>query len=171
MRSILWSVTLAALLAGCTTKEQSKLLEHYEAKKNYHKQLLKTEKVQLYDGNLTKVMLTATYLNAQTPSNENNESERFIVGLYVDDDLQEQEAFDFNLTLNGHAPTSIVPLKKRDPRLEEISFVADWSQFFLITFPHTDATRFDLLFESEQYGKGVLHFAKKAKYTFTKKAF
>ena len=171
MRIVLWSVILAALLAGCsTTNEERVLLQRYEKKKHYHKKLLKTEKVQLYEGDLTKVMLTATYLNTSPVKEDAREDERFVVGLYVDDETEASRAFDFNLTLNGREPKSITPLKQGDRHLKEISFVTEWNRFFLVTFPYVEEERFDLLFESEKYGKGRLNFAKKAKYTFTKKA-
>jgi len=171
MRAILTSITLAALLSGCTNKGQTELLTHYEKNKHYHKELLKTEKVQLYENNLTKVALTATYLDSSYADQNSTNDERFIIGLYVDDEIERNNAFDFNLTLNGMEPKSIVPLKHTDKRLKDISFVSDWSNYFLVTFPHVSAKRFKLVFESDTYGKGVLDFAKRAKYTFTKKAF
>jgi len=172
MRTIVTGMILAALLTGCTNKEQTELLSKYEKNRHYHKQLLKTEKVQLYDGNLTKVALTATYLNDNTATDNNqSEDERFIVGLYVDDEIEEMHAFDFNLTLNGEEPKQIMPVPYDDAQLKDISFVSDWSRFYLVRFPHVDAKRLKLVFESATYGKGELDFAKRAKYTFTKRAF
>jgi len=192
-----WSILAAALLlVGCTPpKEAAHLQQTFEKRKSYHKRLMKTEKVQLYEGNFTKVTLTATYLNRQGRAKEgeedsflnyinplelfekrdkkvNREDEKFIIGLYVDDDgIEEGETFNFDLTLNGKPPKSITPLAHSDPRLKDISFVADWSQFYLIKFPHVNAERFNIVFESAKYGKGTLNFAKKAKFFYTKKAF
>jgi hypothetical protein len=169
MHTNLWSLTLIFFLSACTTKDETKLREHFEQRKHYHKQLMKTEKVQLYEGNLTKVLLTATYLN-ESGTPKDKQEERFIIGLYVDDE-QLPRMYDFNLTLEGHQPTEVTLLKPSDVRLKNISFVSDWNQFYLMTFPHIKQDRFSLVFESAQYGKGRLEFAKKAKYTFTKKAF
>jgi len=195
MRLALLGIAALFLFSGCASKERVKLMQTYEKKKQYRKRLIKTEKVQLYEGNLTKVTLTATYLNKNTRAKEgeedtflnyvnpfeifedkkkhvSKEDERFIVGIYVDDEgMGESELYDFNLTLNDKPPKKIVPITHDDPRLKNISFIADWSQFFFITFPHMESDRLTMAFESKQYGKGILHFAKKAKYVYTKKAF
>jgi len=195
MRTILLGMAAIALLAGCTSKEEQKLMNSFEKQKNYHKRLIKTEKVQLYEGDFTKVTLTATYLNRNSRAKEGEEDsfinyinpfeifedrekripkkdEKFIVGIYIDDEgIGENEVYDFNLTLNGKEPKIIKPLSKSDPRLKDISFVSDWSQFFYVVFPHVKAERFNLIFYSKKYGKGVLNFAKKAKFVYTKKAF
>jgi len=195
MRRILLGMTAVVLFGGCTSPERVKLLKTYEKEKTYHKRLIKTEKVQLYEGDLTKVTLTATYLNRNSRAKEGEkdsfinymnpfeifedrekrtpkEDERFIVGIYVDDEGMESEPlYDFDLMLNKKAPKNIQPLSHNDPRLKDISFIAEWSQFFLVTFPHINSDRLTMEFESKQYGKGVLHFAKKAKYVYTKKAF
>ena len=172
MRDIILTLSVMALLAGCTSKEEQALMEAYDAKKSYHQQLQKTEKTQLYDGNSTKALLTATYLNEQNSDKEYKPDEVFVVGIYIDD--IEEESFDqewYSLTLNGSAPKSIQELAADDPLLKNISFISEWNYFYIITFPHTSSKSFKLVFESELYGKGKLHFAKVAKYVLTKEAF
>jgi hypothetical protein len=172
MRTIVWTTVVSALLlAGCTRSGEAELLSHYEKNKRYHRHLLKTEKVQLYDGNLTKVALTATYLDGPSQEHNRSKEERFIVGLYIDDTLPEDTPYDFNLTLEGISPNRVERLAAWDKRLKEISFVSDWTNFFLVSFPHMQKNRFRLIFESGIYGRGELLFTKKAKYTFTKRAF
>jgi len=160
------------LLAGCASKEEKALIKVYETKKSYHQQLQKTEKIQLYDGNNTKALLTATYLNEHHIDKEYKPDEVFVVGIYIED--MEEAPFGregYRLTLNGAAPKSIQKLAADDPLLKHISFVSEWSYFYLITFPHTTSKSFKLIFESELYGKGKLHFAKVAKYVLTKEIF
>ncbi len=171
MRMIGWTVAAALLLGGCTGKEHDALLTHYEKNKHYHKQLIKTEKVQLYEGDLTRVALTATYLNTYTPDKNVTEDERFIIGLYIDEESSDVSGYEFNLTLNGQPPLRIVPLKKEEVRFKELSFVSEWAHFFLVDFPHQNDKRLTMLFESEAYGKGTLYFAKVPKYLISKKAF
>jgi len=172
MRNIILTLSTIALLVGCTSKEEQALMQAFETNKSYHKQLLKTEKTQLYDGNITKVMLTATYMNEQNADKEYKPDEVFVVGIY----LEESEGVSFedegySLTLNGNAPKSISILEEGDPLLKNISFVSEWNYFYLMTFPHVSSKSFKLIFESELYGKGELHFAKVAKYVLTKEAF
>ena len=172
MRNTILILSAIAFLAGCTSKEEKVLMKAYEKKKSYHQQLQKTEKTQLYDGNITKALLTATYLNEQNIDKEYKSDEVFIVGIYIEE--SEEESFDqtgYSLTLNGSAPKSIKILEADDPQLKHISFVSEWNYFYLVTFPHTPSKSFKLIFESELYGKGELHFAKVAKYVLTKEAF
>lgn len=162
------------LLAGCSSKDEKALLQVYNKEKVYHKKLLHTEKAQLYDGNETKVLLTATYLYTQTnlPKDEDKRDEVFIVGLYMEDEeVAHFTAEDFNLTLNGKTPKSVKILRKSDKHLKNIPFITDWGEYFEVVFPHTFSAKFDLVFDSETYGVKKLHFAKKAKYVFTKEAF
>jgi len=77
---------------GCTSKEQQALMETYEKEKNYHMQLQKTEKTQLYDGQVTKAMLTATYLFEQSVDKNDTRDEVFIVGIYIEEN--EEDEFD-----------------------------------------------------------------------------
>lgn len=161
-----------AILLGCTSKQEKDLIEGYSQKVTYHKQLQKTEKTQLYQDNVTKVMLTATYL--YTPNFENNDTrdEVFIVGLYMEDKAYGQLSSGGNtLTLNGKTAKEIKALRLDDERLKELSFVTPWSNYYLVTFPHESNKKITLVFESKWYGKGELRFAKVAKYVLTKEAF
>jgi len=172
MYKILTTVITLALLAGCTSKEEKALMQAYEKKKSYHQQLQKTEKIQLYNGLITKAVLTATYLNEQNIDKNNKSDEVFVVGVYIEE--SEEESFDqeeYSLTLNGNAPKSIKELEADDPLLKHISFVSEWNYFYLVTFSHVSSKSFKLIFKSELYGKGELRFAKVAKYVLTKKAF
>ncbi len=195
MYKVITGITAAALLlAGCASKEHAALMKSYEQEKSYHKRLMKTEKAQLYENNRTKVTLTATYLNRNSRAKEGEEDtflnyvnpfeifedkakrepkedEKFIVGIYVDDDADSMGIKDFNLTLNASAPQKILSIPHNDPRLKEISFVSDWSQFYYVVFPHINAEGLHLVLKTKRYGKATLYFTKKAKYVYTHKAF
>lgn len=160
------------MFIGCSSKEQDHLSKVFEKEKQYHETLLKTEKVQLYDGQVTKAVMTATYLFTPTEDLNDSRDEKFIVGIYIEDEEESHlDAAGYSLTLDGVEPKSVVALKKDDPRLKDVSFKADWSEFYLITFPHTSKKSFYLIFESDLYGTGKLYFAKVAKYVLTKNPF
>lgn len=172
MHNIILTLSMMVFLAGCTSKEEKTLMKAYETKKSYHQQLQKTEKIQLYEGENTKALLTATYLNAHNIDKESKPDEVFVVGIYIEE--REEESFDpegYSLTLNGTAPKSVERLAADDPLLKHISFVSEWNSFYRITFPHTASKSFTLIFKSDNYGKGDLHFAKVAKYVLTKEIF
>ena len=165
-------LTATALLLGCTSKEESQLLQDYAAHATYHERLQKTEKVQLYEGNVTKAMLRATYLYTQTYEKHDTRDEVFIVGVYLEDEaLQTLQEGEYTLTLNGSNAKEALKLDKNDERLKELSFVMDWGSYYLVTFPHVEGKDFKLTFKSAAYGEGSLHFAKVAKYVLSKEAF
>lgn len=160
------------LLLGCTSKQETDLIQAYDKKVTYHKQLQKTEKIQLYDGNVTKAMLTATYMNTRNFEKNDTRDEEFIVGFHLEDEASSRmETGAYSLTLNGHTAKKAVELNLEDERLKEISFVTQWGSYYLVTFPHVQSNQFTLVFKSEAYGEGMLHFAKVAKYVLTKQAF
>jgi len=172
MNKIWVAVTISVLLTACTSKEQKALIQTYEKEKSYHKKLQKTEKTQLYEGQFTKAMLTATYLNGQSIDKHDKHDESFIIGVYIEE--SDAPAFNeegYTLLLNGHPPKNIKPLENDDALLKDISFVSEWSKFYKVTFPHISGKSFKLVFKSDLYGKGELHFAKVAKYVLNKKAY
>ena len=161
-----------ALLLGCTSKQEADLMQAYNKKVNYHKQLQKTEKTQLYQDNVTKAMLTATYLYTPNFENSDTRDEVFIVGLYLEDKASGKINGEGNtLTLNGKKAKEIKSLSLDDERLKDLPFVTPWSSYYLVTFPHESNKKITLVFNSDLYGKGKLHFAKVAKYVLTKEAF
>ena len=171
MRNLIWMIGIVALLLGCTSKEQKELMKSFEKEKTYHQNLQKTEKTQLYDGEVTKAMLTATYLFTKTKDKNDTRDEKFIVGVYVEEgEVRPFLNEGYSLTLNDNAPKSIVRLNEGNTLLKSISFASEWSQFYLITFPHVKSTSFKLIFKSSIYGKGELNFAKVSKYVLTGEA-
>lgn len=167
------SLIAMVLLIGCTSKKEKDLMQVYTEKANYHKKLQKTEKIQLYNKNgVTQVMLTATYLFTQSFKKKDTRDEVFIVGLHLEDESYNTfNTAKYKLTLNGKTPKEVKLLGLNDERLKDISFVTEAGSYYLVTFPHEERKDFKLLFESKSYGKGELHFAKRAKYVVTKEAF
>lgn len=92
MYKIFAIITTLVFFVACTSKEQQALMETYDKEKNYHMQLQKTEKTQLYDGQVTKAMLTVTYLFEQNVDKNDTRDEVFIVGIYIEED--EYDTFD-----------------------------------------------------------------------------
>ncbi|RKZ99627.1 MAG: hypothetical protein DRQ45_08415 [Gammaproteobacteria bacterium] len=161
------------LLLGCTSKEQQALMQKLEANNVYHGKLKQTEKTQLFDINSSsKALVTATYLYEQTTDKNDTRDEIFIVGVYLEGEVEHNfESLGYALTLNEAVPISIKKLDKNDVLLKDISFVTQWASYYLVHFPHNSKKSFTLTFKSKLYGEGALHFAKVAKYVLTKTAF
>lgn len=163
---------VVTLLTGCTSKEEKALMQVYEKNKTYHKLLQKTEKIQLYQDKVSKVLLTATYLTSPAKEKQVRKDEVFVVGFYAEGEEQEGLGGEnFSLTLDGKSAKSMKVLDKKSKYLKNISFNSEWNQYYLLHFPYTSKKSFKLILESKAYGKGILHFSKVAKYVLTKKGF
>lgn len=75
-------------LSGCTTSKEKALMQSYQQKVDYHKQLQKTEKIQLFENNATKAVLTATYLYEPNFKKYDRRDEQFIVGVHLEDETE-----------------------------------------------------------------------------------
>ena len=174
MVKIYLAVASVLMIIGCSSKEEQALMKNYQNHKTYYKKLQKTEKTQLSLNGTTKILLTATYLNntylnKSIFSEDKNATEDFIIGVYNEDnEVQSLVHNGFSLTLGGKDALNMKSIKEGSPLLKEIAFVSEWSKFYLVHFPHTTKKEFDLVINSEIYGKGTLHFAKFAKYVFEK---
>ena len=180
MLRLFLGLMVIALFVGCSSKEEQALLDSYTQNIKYHKHLQQTEKTEIYDGNASMAILTATYLFTQNFDKNDTRDEVFVVGVAFDDPESSTINFDRNttgnnmneytLTLKGKKATKVVRLNADDKRLEGISFVTDWGDYYEVTFPHT-GNRFSLVFKNAVYGQGILNFSKVAKFVYTKKGF
>ena len=75
-------------LVGCTSPKENALMQSYKQKVDYHKQLQKTEKIQLFENNATKAVLTATYLHRPNFKKFDRRDEQFIVGVHLEDESE-----------------------------------------------------------------------------------
>ena len=172
MRNFICFATLLLLLNGCASKTDDLISQQFQSHKTDYKNLQKTEKVQLYDHNVTKALLTATYLYTRDHTlKKDTRDEVFVVGVYLEEDHLNRLEGAYTLSLDGNQPTEIMPLSKKSDYLKEIPFITEWNSYYLIRFPHTSKKTFKLVFESLRYGKGEMHFAKRAKYVESQKAF
>lgn len=160
------------LIVGCSTKKEDSLMRSYNEKVDYHKELQKTEKVQLYENNETSVVLVATYKFTKSFEKNDTRDEVFIVGIHTEEEEAENiNVNDYNLTVNKKKAKKVTSLSPDDKRLKNLSFVSEWGSYYLMVFPHVKSKRVKLQFKHQEYGKGTLNFAKVAKFVFTKKGF
>jgi len=177
-----------ALLVGCSSKEEQALLASFTEKDTYHKHLQRTEKAELFDGNISVAFITATHLYTANNDKNDTRDEVFIVGVQFEDRDKDKMVFDVNtifdkdknvtltseneyiLTLKNRHAIKVVPLSNEDERLKKLSFITEWGDYYEVTFPHA-GSRFSLLFENLAYGKRTLKFSKVPKFVYTKKGF
>jgi len=169
-----------ALLVGCSSKEEQALVDSYTKKNTYHKNLQRTEKVELYDGNTSVAILTATHLYTSNLDKNDTRDEVFIIAVAFEEpevshlrfDISSEEASEneYVLTLNNKKASKVVHLDASDKKLKNVSFVTGWGEYYEVKFPHA-GTKFSLEFANNNYGKGKLNFSKIPKFVYTKKGF
>ena len=175
-------------------------MKDYKEKKIYFNTLQKTETMLLVENNITKKVLTATYLRDKNARISDKNNEVFIVGLYFEgeeigelsdifeirsisennkiktkivqnDENNKTSIEKYTLKLNGKSPISVEKLPLSDPRLIGLTLISEWSTYALVTFKHEKNTRLTMTFKSPQHGSASANFSKVAKYIFTKTAF
>lgn len=190
MYKLFLSLMVISLFVGCSSKEEKALLASYDKNIKYHKNLQKTEKTELFNGEQSVAVLTATHLYTTNYDKKDERDEVFIVGVQFEDTDISRMNFDKNVTYktvkkkkirlageneyiltikNKHA-TKVTKLAADDKRLEGISFVSDWGDYYEVRFPNS-GKKFILVFDNFVYGKGQLNFSKVAKFVYTKKGF
>lgn len=171
MRYGIGSIICLLLLSGCGNGERLALKDKIDKEKTYYKNLQKSEKIQFYEGNVTKALFTATYLFRQSIDKNDERDEKFIIGMFTDEESSEVLGKDYLVTLDGMSPLSIQPLDEHSEYLKEIPVVTEWTSYYLVRFPHISKKNFYLTFISDAYGQKQMHFAKVAKYVISKKAY
>lgn len=125
-------------LVGCTPHSA---MQHFEKKEMYAKSLQYTNKCDILYDNQVKVMLTAVYLNS-VDSQYNDDYENFIVGAYVVESNEFNEAFYgnelFELSLNQTKLLFIEPLSKEHELYGNIPLNNNWSNYYLVKFNRID---------------------------------
>jgi len=196
----LWGFMVVFMLFGCSSKKEKALMQDYNEKKTYFKTLQKTEKIILSENNITKTVLTATYLYDKNAKKRDRKNESFIVGLYfedkevgalseiygirkMDDNTSKKTKAkviskkdkkiitEYALKLNGKKAISIEELDVNDERLKGITLVTKWSTYALVQFKYEKNKHLEMVFESPLYGRGRASFSKVAKFVFMKRVF
>ena len=153
------------LLEGCVSESEKIMIDTFKQKRGHYQKLIKTEKAQFYDKNITKILLTATYLGES-----DNKEEIFVVGVYRDDDLLDQPFENLlHLYIDGRSFTKIKPLKAHDKRLRELPFSLPWLDYYEIRFSYVSHKDLVIDVVTNHYGHAEIRFAKVAKYTLNTK--
>ena len=144
---------ISFLLAGCSQK----LNEHAKPTDLLHEQALtSTQKVIVKKIDSVKAYLTVTHLNQieQDKVALDDETEIFLVGVYIPTDDKKKDFFDISIVkVNGIEAGCITPLKNDDPILDVISFKNPWSIYLLIESPK-DFTKNGVTIEISAEGIG-----------------
>ena len=150
-------------LIGCSSKVEKDFMKEWNSNLASYQNLQKTQKLQFYEENLTKMMMSVTYL--ESINEEKNNNEKFIINILT----EEETPFDglnlkYYFSLNGKKAIRSKKIDKEEIILKNISFLTPWGSYYLIEFQGTTSKKLLLSFNAKRYGKGTMYFAKVAKY-------
>lgn len=157
------STLLILTLSGCSHSGAFDVFKVDEEHERAIDNLRTSTIVQSFE---TKAIISAIYLNNTLPEQYGSDKyESFFIALYLQEDIRlfykaNLSAPEGNLTLNGDPHISVEELKKNDRLRTLMPIKNEWNRYYLIRFPHEDAERLDLTFESYPYGKAVLTYHK-----------
>ena len=149
MKKLYLSITLGALLVGCTNKEavheplQNELLSYTQ----------KFEKVNRSD----RYLAIATYINPVLKSSDLKE--RFILSSYPVEESIEMSS----LKVNGDANLSVRELDYDDELLKLANINLPWSKHYEIISPEKKADYLTITYETSKNTKANLKFLKVSK--------
>jgi len=171
---------LVIFFVGCSSKHEARLDRDLKKTIVTDRHIQKTEKIAIRDVNETKILLTATYLNAESSleDDRNRVNEKFIIGLYRVDGIKDMDLIsdEQNLTIHiaypkptkrdnfsrkelkkrakgvDRLPLKVVKLSLDNPLLKNMSLINSWSSYYFVEFPHSIKRRFTLTYQNKTYG-------------------
>jgi len=182
---------------GCSSKHEIKLDRALNKTIIVDRHIQKTEKITIRDENETKILLTASYLNAEESfeDDDNRVNEKFIIGLYRADGIKDADLIsdEQNLTIHiaypkpikrdhftrkerkkrakgvSRLPLVVKKLSQSDKLLKDMSFINNWSNYYLVEFPHSIDKKFYLTYQNKTHGFTIKKIVKSKKDTKIKK--
>ncbi len=153
---------LALLISGCTTKDNRVLLDDFANQSQELSQTQQTQKMTVLnkDGEVDG-FVTAIYLYDKSGKVTTNrgENERFIVGIYNDDRIDNIPVP--TITLFGVKPISIRKVGLNEEILNNIPLKNRWSRYYEVTFPpYIISTEIELQVKAYGLGTVILKFSK-----------
>jgi len=124
---------LAFVFIGCS---KPNALTNFNFDKFYGKSLQYTLKNDIVTNNSVSGMLNATYLNAINESDAKNESEEFLVGVFILNDEENDILVNknYSITLNNVKPDSMVLLEKDSKMYAKMPLYNPWATYYIMKF-------------------------------------
>ena len=162
MIKILISLTILALLAGCSSKNAFTKFKMSKDQELSVSSLL-SSKIKSKDGNIDGVV-SAIYLNEIYPESYNN-NEYFFVYLFLKNkkemhDPKEFDKLELGLRLNGKLPIKIKQLPHNN-KFSHLTFIkSDWNKYYIVAFEKQNKSSINLVLESGQSSSDQLRYQK-----------
>ena len=156
------SITIAStLFFGCSSKSA---LSVFGEDSLYERGLEYTKVADIINSLETKAILNVTYLNSSHPSKWDNESENFLVGIYIVNDNEKDEDKYINnqkyhLTLNDKNITSYIELTSKNDLWDHIPIKNPHAKYYITSFDkNSSLTTLSMKYKHTTFGAVTLSF-------------
>lgn len=152
----IFAILIAGLFLGCVSKEEKMLMSDFDRQKHSFKQIQHTQQVTIVQNDRVSAFVSASYLYQKNDPLVSGKYEKFIIGIYSEDDIVP------TAVLNGKDAINITQLESNDPRLQGISLKNQWSRYYMASFLQDDANKMTLKVSLGYLGQRELIFIKVA---------
>lgn len=152
----IFAILIAGLFLGCVSKEEEMLMSDFERQKHHFGQIQQTQQVTIVQNNRVSALISALYLYQKSDPSASKKYEKFIIGIYSDDDIVP------NVMLNEKNAIKITKLESNDSRIEGIPLKNQWSRYYIASFLPDNANKMILKVSLGCLGQRELIFLKAA---------
>ncbi len=150
----IFAILIAGLFLGCVSKEEEMLMSDFDRQKHSFKQMQYTQQATIVQNDRVTALVSALYLYKKSDPLVSGKYEKFIIGIYSDDDIAP------TAMLNGKDSINITKLESNDPRLQGIPLKNQWSRYYMASFLQDDANKMILKVSLGYLGQKELIFLK-----------
>jgi len=134
---------LSSILLGCSQSATSVFdIDPIYGQNVQYSKVIKSIK----DENVNAIF-NITYLNSVDSSKWDNGTQNFVIGTYTFDN----NASDFQLTMNNKSKLSSTEVLKTDPLYKNIAFRNNWATYHIVTFENDTNTRLTLKYVHPEF--------------------
>jgi hypothetical protein len=152
----IFAIAIAGLFFGCASKEEEKLMSDFARQSHHFEQIQQTQQVTIVQNNRVSALISALYLYQKNDISTSKRYEKFIIGIYSDDNTVP------SVMLNGKDAINITKLESNDPRLKGIPLKTRWNRYYIASFLHDKNNRLILKVSLGGLGQRELIFLKVA---------
>ncbi|MDY0194993.1 MAG: hypothetical protein RBR33_02900 [Sulfurovaceae bacterium] len=152
----IFAILIGGLFLGCVSKEEEMLMSDFDRQKHHFGQIQQTQQVTIVQNDRVSALISALYLHQKSDSSISKKYEKFIIGIYSDDDIVP------TAMLNGKDAINITKLESDDSRIDGIPLKNRWSRYYIASFLPDDANKMVLKVSLGHLGQRELIFLKVA---------
>ena len=145
-------LSFIGLFAGCSQSATSV----FKKDAIYAQNLQYTKVGKVIYNDEVEALINITYLNSVNSLKWDNKKQNFIVGIYIQDGIEE----GYTLKMNGNSFIEKEEIDKLNDLYENIAYKNSWAKYYIITFENTKDKKIILNYSHNKKGSTDISFDK-----------